>query len=107
MAARPIWRGHLRLALVSCPVAFYSARHDCGSIKFNMINPETGKRIKMVSQDAETGQEMRRSDSVKGYEFEKHRYLLLEDSDFESVRVESSALMVVEKFVGAESPVGQ
>ena len=68
-----------------------------------MINPETGNRIKMVSQDAETGQEVRRGDTVKGYEFEKHRYLLLEDSDFDSVRVESSALMAVEKFVQADS----
>ena len=54
MASRPIWRGQLRLALVSCPVALYSANHDRGSLKFNMINPETGNRIKMVTLDAET-----------------------------------------------------
>jgi non-homologous end joining protein Ku len=42
MASRPIWRGHLRLALVSCPVALFNARHDRASIRFNMINPETG-----------------------------------------------------------------
>src|SRR5271154_6588816 len=57
MASRPIWRGHLRLALVSCPVALYSANHDRGALKFNMINPETGSRIKMVTLDAETDQE--------------------------------------------------
>jgi DNA end-binding protein Ku len=45
MAQRPIWRGHLRLALVSCPVALYSAKHDRSTIRFNMINPETGNRI--------------------------------------------------------------
>ena len=43
MAARPFWRG--RLALVSCPVALYSARHDRAGIRFNLINPETGNRI--------------------------------------------------------------
>ena len=55
MAARPIWRGHLRLALVSCPVALYNARHDRAGIRFNLINPETGNRIRMITQDGETG----------------------------------------------------
>ena len=40
MAQRPIWRSHLRLALVSCPVALYSAKHDRASIRFNLINPD-------------------------------------------------------------------
>ena len=39
MAQRPIWRGHLRLALVSCPVALYSANHDRGALHFHLINP--------------------------------------------------------------------
>jgi DNA end-binding protein Ku len=88
MGTRPIWRGHLRLALVSCPVALFSARHDRGAIHFHMINPETGNRIKMITEDAETGQELKRGDTTKG---------------FESVRVESSATMTVEKFVEANS----
>jgi DNA end-binding protein Ku len=103
MAQRPIWRGHLRLALVSCPVALYNARHDRASIRFNLINPETGNRIRMVTQDAETEKELQRRDLVKGYEFRKNQYVLLNDEDFESVKVESSSVMTVEKFVEAES----
>jgi DNA end-binding protein Ku len=103
MAQRPIWRGHLRLALVSCPVALYSARHDRASIRFNMINPATGNRIKMVSLDAGTGEEVARRDTVKGYEFKKDHYLIVTDEDFESVKVESSSTMAVEKFVEASS----
>ena len=103
MAQRPIWRGHLRLALVSCPVALYNARHDRASIRFNLINPETGNRIRMVTQDAETEEELQRRDLVKGYEFRKNQYVLLNDEDFESVKVESSSVMTVEKFVEAES----
>ena len=83
MAQRPIWRGHLRLALVSCPVALYNARHGRASIRFNLINPATGNRIRMVTQDAETEEELQRRDLVKGYEFRKK---LLNDEDFESVR---------------------
>jgi len=103
MAQRPIWRGHLRLALVSCPVALYNARHDRASIRFNLINPKTGNRIRMVTQDAETEEELQRRDLVKGYEFRKNQYVLLNDEDFESVKVESSSVMTVEKFVEAES----
>ena len=103
MAQRPIWRGHLRLALVSCPVALFSARHEREAIRFNMINPVTGNRIKMVSQDAQTGDEVARRDTVKGYEFTKGQYVIITDEDMEGVRVESSGLIKVEKFVDAGS----
>jgi DNA end-binding protein Ku len=103
MAQRPIWRGHLRLALVSCPVALYTARHERETIRFNMINPATGNRIKMVSQDAQTGEEISRRDTVKGYEYSKGQYVIITDEDLESVRVESSGLMKVDKFVDATS----
>jgi DNA end-binding protein Ku len=103
MAQRPIWRGHLRLALVSCPVALFTARHDRGTIRFHLINPATGHRIRMVTQDAETEKEVARSDLVKGYEFKKNTFVLLNDDDFESVRVDSSSVMAIEKFVEAAS----
>ena len=99
----PARRGHLRLALVSCPVALWNARHDRASLHFNLINPGTGNRIKMVTTDAETGKELERRDLVKGYEFRKNQYLLLSDEDFDSVKVESSAVMTVEKFVETDS----
>ena len=103
MASRPIWRGHLRLALVSCPVALYNARHDRSNIHFNLINPETGNRIRMVTQDAETGDEVQRRDLVKGYEFKKNQYVLLTNEELDSVKVESSSIMTVEKFVDTGS----
>jgi DNA end-binding protein Ku len=103
MAQRPIWRGHLRLALVSCPVALYTAKHDRGNIHFNLINPDTGHRIRMITQDAETDQPLNRGDLVKGYEFKKDTYVLLTDEDFASVKVESSSTMNIEKFVEARS----
>jgi DNA end-binding protein Ku len=99
MPARPIWRGHLRLALVSCPVGLWNAKHDRAAIRFNMINPDTGNRIRMKTVDAETDQEVQRRDLVKGYEFRKDQYLLLKDTDFDSVKVESSSVMNIEKFV--------
>ena len=103
MASRPIWRGHLRLALVSCPVALYAARHDRGSVRFNMINPSTGNRIRMKTVDSETEEEISRSETIKGYEYSKGRYVTITDEDLDVVRVESSTMMSIEKFVDATS----
>ena len=103
MPARPIWRGHLRLALVSCPVALWNAKHDRAAIKFNMINPKTGNRIRMMTVDSETDEELQRRDLVKGYEFRKEQYVLLSDEDFDSVKVESSSVIAIEKFVEIDS----
>jgi DNA end-binding protein Ku len=103
MAERPIWRGHLRLALVSCPVALYTARRESGSLRFHMINPDTGHRIRMQTVDAETEQPVSRRDLAKGYEFKKNHYLLLSDEDFESARIDSSTTLKIDKFVPADS----
>jgi len=101
MAARPIWRGHLRLALVSCPVALYTVHRTRGDLHFHLINPKTGNRVRMIAPDAETDEEMSRSDLVRGYEFEKNRYVVLEPEDFEKARIESSSVLTVDKFVDA------
>jgi DNA end-binding protein Ku len=103
MPARPIWRGHLRLALVSCPVALWNAKHERAAIRFNLINPETGHRIRMITIDADTNKEVQRRDLVKGYEFKKDQYLLLSEADFDSIKVESSSVMTVDKFVEVNS----
>jgi DNA end-binding protein Ku len=103
MAQRPIWRGYLQLSLVTCPVAMYAANHDRGSLHFNLINPKTGNRVRMITQDAETEEELSRKDLVKGYEFKKDTYVIVTDEDFESARVQSSTTMKVDKFVDIAS----
>ena len=103
MAERPIWRGHLRLALVSCPVALHNAQRERANLHFHLINPDTGNRVRMVSQDAGTGHEVARRDLVRGYEFEKDRYLLLDEQDFAAARIDSSATIVIDKFVRADA----
>ena len=103
MPARPIWRGHLRLALVSCPVALWNAKHERAAIRFNLINPETEHRIRMITIDADTNKEVQRRDLMKGYEFKKDQYLLLSEADFDSIKVESSSVMAIDKFVEVNS----
>jgi DNA end-binding protein Ku len=100
---RPVWRGQLRLALVSCPIALYSVVRGASGLRFHLINPKTGHRIRTVSQDAETDEEVARSELVKGFEFEKDRYALLDDDDFEKARIDSSGVLTIGKFVDTAS----
>ena len=100
MASRPIWRGHLRLALVTCPIALHSVTRTSADLHFHYINPKTGHRVRAITLDAETDDEVARRDLVKGYEFEKgRRYVLLNDEDFEQANIETSSTLTVEKFV--------
>jgi len=103
MAPKPIWRGHLRLALVSCPIALFSVIRGSSGLHFHLINPQTGHRVRMVTQDAETDKEVDRQDLVKGYEFDKDRYVLLDDEDFEQARIDSSSMLTINKFVDSAS----
>jgi len=102
MAVRPSWEGHLRLSLVTCPVALYPATSEAQTVRFNLINPQTNNRIRMKTVDAETGEELSRGDLVKGFEVAKGEYVLLDKDDFEQVRLESTRIIDIEKFVPRE-----
>ncbi len=103
MAARAIWKGDLKLAMVSCPVALHSALEPGGGdIHFHLINPGTGNRINTVAVDPEAG-EIDRSKLVKGYEVSKNRYVLLGKEDFAAARIDADKVLEVERFVDAES----
>ena len=98
MATRPTWQGHLRLSLVTCPVALYSAVNPRGDVHFNLLNPKTGNRIKMVTTDPDTGP-VERASLIKGYEIEKGRYITVSDDEIKSVRLESTRTIDIERFV--------
>ena len=98
MAARPTWQGHLKLSLVTCPVALYTATSSASHVSFHLINPETNNRIRMVATDPDTGP-VERSELVKGYEVSKDEYVLFDDDDFDKVRLESTRTIDIGQFV--------
>jgi len=100
--ARPAWQGHLRLSLVSCPVALYSATTHSEDVSFHLINPKTHNRIRMVATDPDTGP-IERSKLVKGYEVSKNQYVLVTSEDLEAVRLETTRTIDIERFVDASS----
>ncbi|MDG2528083.1 Ku protein [Caulobacter endophyticus] len=101
MAYRPTWQGHLRLSLVTCPVALYTATDSGGEVHFNLINPKTNNRIKMITTDPDTGP-IERSELVKGYEVSKGEYILLSQDEINAVKLESTKTIDIERFVPAE-----
>jgi len=99
VAPRPNWKGFLKLSLVSCSVALYPATGTSERIHFHIINRKTGNRIRNDIIDAETGQPVEPEDRVKGYEFEKGQYVLIEDEELDNVALESTHTIDIEEFV--------
>ncbi|HJW39696.1 MAG TPA: Ku protein [Rhizomicrobium sp.] len=98
---RPAWQGHLRLSLVSCPVALYGAVMRTSEISFHMLNPETNNRIRMIPTDPDTGP-VERKDLVKGYEIEKNKYVIITNEELQAVRLETTKTIDIERFVDAD-----
>jgi DNA end-binding protein Ku len=98
MAYRPTWQGHLKLSLVTCPVALFTATNSSGDVHFNLINPKTNNRIKMITTDPDTGP-IERSELVKGYEVSKGEYILLTNDEIDAVKLESTKTIDIERFV--------
>jgi DNA end-binding protein Ku len=99
MAPRPNWKGFLKLSLVSCSVALYPATTTSQRIRFNIINKKTGNRIRNEVVDVDTGEPVEPEDRVKGYQFEKGQYVLVEEDELDNVALESTHTIDIEEFV--------
>jgi DNA end-binding protein Ku len=98
MAARAYWRGQIRLALVSIPVEIFSATKSGATIAFNQIHEPTGKRIKYEKVVPGVGP-VDPDEIVKGYQYEKGSYVLIDDDEIEAVKLESKKTLELTQFV--------
>lgn len=98
MRGRPTWQGHLRLSLVTCPVALYTGVRRAGDVHFNMLSAKTHNRIRMIPTDPEAGP-IDRADIVKGFEIDKDRYVIVTEDEIKQVRLESTRTIDIERFV--------
>jgi DNA end-binding protein Ku len=98
MAARPIWRGQIRLALVSIPVELFPATKSGASIQFHQVHEPTGKRIKYEKVVPGIGP-VDRDEIMKGYEVSKGNYVLLDPEEIEKVKLESKKTLDLVQFV--------
>jgi DNA end-binding protein Ku len=98
MAARPTWKGYLKISLVNIPIKVFPATDAGATLSFNQLHAECQTRIQQKRWCPKCEREVPNTDIVKGYEFEKGRYVVVSDEDIEKVHVESTRVINLEKF---------
>ena len=103
MAARATWKGHLKISLVNIPIKVFPATESSGSISFNQLHAECQTRIQQKKWCPHCEREVPNAEIVKGFEFEKGRYVVMADEDLEKVRPESTRVINLVQFSDAAS----
>ncbi len=98
---RAMWKGAISFGLVTIPVSVYPATEE-KTLRFNQLHDEDGGRVRMKRVCSIDGEEVGYEHIVKGYEYEKDRYVILTDDDFEAIPVESSRAIDIQQFVELE-----
>jgi len=97
--ARPYWKGYLKLSLVSCPIALYSATSSSERVSFRQINKRTGNRLRQQLVDEVTREPVENEDKGRGYEYAKNSYVPVDDAELDAIAIESSHTIEIDSFV--------
>jgi len=103
MAARPTWKGYLKISLVNIPVKVFPATDAAATLAFHQLHAECQTRIQQKRWCPTHDREVPKTEIVKGFEFEKGRYVVIDEEDFEKVRVDSTRVINLEKFTDADA----
>jgi DNA end-binding protein Ku len=103
MAARPTWKGFLKVSLVNIPIKVFPAAESSATLSFNQLHGDCRTRIQQKRWCPECNREVANSEIVKGYEFEKGRWVVLTDEDFAKVRPESTRVIDLVQFTDERS----
>jgi DNA end-binding protein Ku len=103
MAARPTWKGYLKVSLVNIPVRVFPATDSAATISFNQLHAECQTRIQQKRWCPHCEREVPNTEIVKGYEFEKGRYVVLTEEDIGKVRPESTRVINLVQFAEADA----
>src|SRR6266704_11209 len=98
MAARPTWKGYLKISLVNIPIKVFPATDAAATLSFNQLHGECNTRIQQKRWCPKCEKEVANTDLVKGFEYEKGRYVVVEEEDISKVRVDSTRVINLEKF---------
>jgi DNA end-binding protein Ku len=99
LVVRPYWKGYLKLALVSCPIALHAACSTAERIAFRQVNKATGNRLRQQLVDEETGASVAPQDKGRGYEVAKGEYLIVDDAELEAIEIASTHTIEIDSFV--------
>jgi len=98
VAARATWKGFLKISLVNIPIKVFPATESSGSISFNQLHGECRTRIQQKKWCPHHNREVSSSEIVKGYEFEKGQWVVVDEADFDKVRTESTRVIDLVQF---------
>jgi DNA end-binding protein Ku len=101
MAARATWKGFLKISLVNIPIKVFPATESSGSISFNQLHAECQTRIQQKKWCPHCEREVPNTEIVKGFEFEKGRYVIMSEEDLDTVRPESTRVIDLVQFSDA------
>jgi DNA end-binding protein Ku len=99
--AASVWRGHLTFGLVTIPVRLFSAARS-ETISFNMLHKDDHSRIRQVMYCQLEDKPIARTETVKGYEYEKDRYVIVEEDEIRKVAPKTAKVMEILEFVKAD-----
>src|SRR5437762_7903990 len=99
--AASVWKGHLTFGMVSFPVRLFSAARS-ETISFNLLHKDDHSRIRQVTYCQAEEKPIERSETVKGYEYEKGQYVVIEDEDIKKVAPKTAKVMEILEFVKAD-----
>jgi len=103
MPARPTWKGYLKISLVNVPVKVFPATDAAATLSFNQLHAECQTRIQQKRWCPHCAREVPNTDIVKGFEFEKGRYVVVGEEDLEKVHVQSTRVINLERFTEADA----
>jgi DNA end-binding protein Ku len=96
---RAIWKGHIQFSLVTIPIRIYNAIDAAQTISFNLLSKEGNNPVSYEKKDKVTGEVLKNEDIVKGYQYEPGQYVIMEQEDFEKVKLKSEKVIEIDGFV--------
>jgi len=101
MNMRSLWKGHIRFSMVTIPVRLYNAVDSGSSIRFNQLHKQDNGRIKYEKVCRSCSETLSGDEIIKGYEYAPDEYVVVDDEDFEKVKLKSTKIIEIEGFVDA------
>ena len=96
---RAIWKGHIQFSLVTIPIRIYNAIDSGQTISFNLLSKEGHNPVSYEKKDKVTGETLRTEDIVKGYQYEPGQYVIIDQEDFDKVKLKSERIIEIQGFV--------
>ena len=103
MPPRPTWKGYIKVSLVNIPVKVYPATEASATISFNQLHAACQTKIQQKKWCPKCEIELTNADIVKGYQFEKGRWVVIEEEDIAKVKTESTKIINLMQFTDADA----